>query len=720
MPTLKKLNIARTFEICNEVVRTYHNEGYAYYRKGEYEHAITNYTKVIELDPGNAKVYVDRGDAYSKKCDIDLDITDSAEVSRAKNDIGRAIEDYTEAIKLNPGDVLAYFNRGHTYIKKSDIELAAVAYNKIVTIDELDEAIKRNPEDATTYFTRGYTYSKQGKVDLAIADYDNAALCPNYQTDFVAAGFADGGEYAFEKVIELLSTKIGSPSSENAADFYYLGLQALFRLDKIDANECFAEALAMGYRDQNRIERHLENISKPPDTQRYRRSRRRSIRRRRSILREIRKEKKLRKLQRDHKAVTPETRRDYRLAIDNYNQAIRCHPEETSAYSKRAYAYFQRGEYDLAIADYNKVIQLNPKDVTAYFNRSSAYQQKGYIDLRIARSGNKIDFALLDEAIRFNPKKAETYVNRGKAYFKRGRYKITTDCGDYDMAIADYNEALCLSPEDTMVYRYRAAAYHAIADNAYYELAQYDEAIEAYDKAIADYNETQRKGLGDAVILGIFRSSTSPLVKAYLCRGEIYAEKGDYDLAIADMSEAIIRDQDIKKTPENYFGSDAAARAYNNRGFYYYKKEEYDKAIEDLREAVSIYLEQLELDSMSNPDFATMYLNLGSIYYAQGDENKALESYDNIVRLCPNYKTDFIESKFAYGGQDAVEVAIKLLRSRVNNLPQNADNFYYTGVLALFTNDRLSAERAFQLASLSDYHDQAKIDQHLANLKYEK
>ena len=104
------------------------------------------------------------------------------------------------------------------------------------------------------------------------------------------------------------------------------------------------------------------------------------------------------------------------------------------------------------------------------------------------------------------------------------------------------------------------------------------------------------------------------------------------------------------------------------------------------------------------------------LHYLIGDYGAAIEEYDNAVRLCPNYETDFIDSNFAHGGEATVESAIKLLDSIVSDSPRNADDFYYTGIKALFTNDRLSAELAFQIASELDYGDRTKIDQHLANL----
>ena len=234
-----------------------------------------------------------------------------------------------------------------------------------------------------------------------------------------------------------------------------------------------------------------------------------------------------------------------------------------------------------------------------------------------------------------------------------------------------------------------------------------------------------------------------PTIELFFERGEIYAQKADYNSAIADMSEIIDRDyyfnedydefvlrihEDIylgedswsSDHTSSHFGSDPSARAYNNRGFYYYKKGENDQAIADLTEALRLYNERVEFDPESNPDFAKIYLNLGSVYYAKKDDEKALASYDSAVRLCPNYETDFINSKFIHGGKKAVEAAVELLNRVISNPLESAADFYYTGVQALLYNSRLAAKRAFQIALLRGYKDQDKINQHLKNLEQQK
>ncbi len=46
---------------------TYYNRGNAYGKKGQYDKAISDYTKAIEINPSYAKAYYNRGVAYIKE-----------------------------------------------------------------------------------------------------------------------------------------------------------------------------------------------------------------------------------------------------------------------------------------------------------------------------------------------------------------------------------------------------------------------------------------------------------------------------------------------------------------------------------------------------------------------------------------------------------------------------------------------------------------------------
>ena len=77
----------------------------------------------------------------------------------------RAIEDFDEAIRLNPEDADAYYNRGVAYGDLGQYERE---------IQDYDEAIRLNPEYAKAYYNRGVAYGRQGQQELADRDFAKA------------------------------------------------------------------------------------------------------------------------------------------------------------------------------------------------------------------------------------------------------------------------------------------------------------------------------------------------------------------------------------------------------------------------------------------------------------------------------------------------------------------------------------------------------------------
>lgn len=120
----------------------------AYDDRGELARAIADYNEAIRLDPGNATAFENRGTAFLRNGNHD-----------------RAIEDYNEAIRLDPNFALAYADRGAAYYFKKDYERA---------IKDYDEAIRLDPKRSGTFSNRGAAYKKIGRNDRAIADESEA------------------------------------------------------------------------------------------------------------------------------------------------------------------------------------------------------------------------------------------------------------------------------------------------------------------------------------------------------------------------------------------------------------------------------------------------------------------------------------------------------------------------------------------------------------------
>jgi len=115
-------------------------------RQAEGQIAIEDYDEAIRLNPKDADAYFSRGNAYY-----------------SLNKKERAIEDYDKAIRLNSQFADAYHNRGTTYCDLGQFERA---------IEDYDEAIRLNPKDAIAYNSRSNAYKLQGKKAEAIADFE--------------------------------------------------------------------------------------------------------------------------------------------------------------------------------------------------------------------------------------------------------------------------------------------------------------------------------------------------------------------------------------------------------------------------------------------------------------------------------------------------------------------------------------------------------------------
>jgi tetratricopeptide (TPR) repeat protein len=114
----------------------------------DYEHAIADLTKAIELDPTQADFFYQRGTAYG-----------------ADNQPDKALEDLSQAIKLKPDDLPALLARAELHARRSDPA-------ELVTAD-LDAADRAAPKQADMRLTLGGLYEHAGNYSAAIAQYDD-------------------------------------------------------------------------------------------------------------------------------------------------------------------------------------------------------------------------------------------------------------------------------------------------------------------------------------------------------------------------------------------------------------------------------------------------------------------------------------------------------------------------------------------------------------------
>jgi len=139
--------------------QSYISRGNAWLKKREYSRAIDDYTQAIKLDAKKAEVYNYRGFARAELA------------ARSKlNDINLAIEDYTQAISINKNYVDALVNRSYAYYQTE---------NFTRVIEDCDRIIALEPANAVIWNRRGSAWYAMEDDDKAITDFSQAIKIKN-------------------------------------------------------------------------------------------------------------------------------------------------------------------------------------------------------------------------------------------------------------------------------------------------------------------------------------------------------------------------------------------------------------------------------------------------------------------------------------------------------------------------------------------------------------
>ena len=138
----------KAIEIDPSEVGAYGYRGMTNRRLGNYQQAVEDFTKVLELSPQD-RGYLERGSTYHLMREYQL-----------------ALDDLNRAIDANPRYRDAYVNRGSTYIQLGDNGRAIEDFNKAIELD---------PKNGVAYYNRALAYQRTGNTQQYEQDMKVAA-----------------------------------------------------------------------------------------------------------------------------------------------------------------------------------------------------------------------------------------------------------------------------------------------------------------------------------------------------------------------------------------------------------------------------------------------------------------------------------------------------------------------------------------------------------------
>ena len=310
---------------------------------GQLEAALEEYNEAIRLQPDDAMSYDNR--------------------STILHNMGRyeeALEDSNRAIKLQPNNAIFYDSRGATLHEMHRYEEA---------LEDKNHAIKLQPDNALFYDSRGATLHQMRRYEEALEDRNRAIkLQPDNALFYDSRGATLHQMRRYEEALEDRNRAIKlQPDNAKFYDSRGVTLHQMRRYEEAleDSNRAiklqpnnaiFYYSRGVTLHEMHRYEEALEDknhaIKLQPDNARFYNSR----------------------------AITLGTMSQYEEALEDHNHAIKLQPDDATFYRNRGVTLHQMRRYEEALEDCNQAIKLQPDNATLYDSRAITLRAMGRED----------------------------------------------------------------------------------------------------------------------------------------------------------------------------------------------------------------------------------------------------------------------------------------------------------------------------------------------------
>lgn len=328
--------------------------------------AITDLSRAIELKPDDFYTYYTRGKAWFMKADYQ-----------------KAIDDHDKELELEEGRPLARLERANALINLDRADEALPDLNRVIAFDDMTAG----------YFARSLVWEKRGDKAAALADLryyldrvpdDQEA---RYRWEKLSGPATQMPAPLIKGAKSPLAERVYSDAFVNLhMGWYYEAVDALNKLIKAEPKNAYAyfyrgwilEMQASELNGKKTIEDYTKAIALDPKfAEAYlHRAWRYNFGNSALAPPDVAKARLVepKSAHAAFRAAGIQMRNDKWIkALPLYTEAIKLDPLYADAYLARADGYVEAKMYDKAVADYTAVVKINANDYRAYEGRAKAY-----------------------------------------------------------------------------------------------------------------------------------------------------------------------------------------------------------------------------------------------------------------------------------------------------------------------------------------------------------
>lgn len=635
--------------------------------KGELENVVQSLNNAVSINSGNYLPWFDLGMAYLRM-----------------DDHTHAEEALSKSVSINPDYQDTWFYLGLSYSATENHERAVEAFVK---------AIEKGPENIDICYNMGISLERTEKNSDAVKMFQKVvALDPKHVDAWHRMGSLYSGlgqsEEAINAFLNAITIKPDLIDAYNSLGFEY-SKTGKFK----DAAEAFEKAAEINADDAELWNRIAQSWFSADQNQKAIDTAAKSI----ALVQDSSEPWLI--TGNAHTALG-----NFKEANSAYTKASEISPEDASIWVNLGNNFYAQSMYEEAIAAFKKAVTINPQQEGTWFNLGLAYRVKEQFDEALdafehaikqeadnsecwfQKGRTHMTLNQFEKAAESFSKTVELSPTSHDAWYKRGL--AFAKCGNHNEAIASFIKASQLWATDPDIWLNMGLSYCAIDNHndavksfqkaselassrqeiwynlgfSFQMLGHYQDAIEAYNRSlqiVADhFLSSYNKGIC-LYYLGNYADAQIELNTAVSLQPEHTDALSFLALtwhALGNYQEAINYYQKITELKED------SSEAWFNMALAYHSQANYDKAIEVYCHIVNKW-----------PENSSAWYNMGMVFHARDQLDEAIQAYRQASTLNANQSEIWYSLGTAFHAQEQYGEAIQAYRKVVKITPDHID-----------------------------------------------